>query len=165
MGAAAGWALARQLEGASEAVAMRKCCGETPTRTPTRRRLVDLAERLVPFSAERASAPGSLRDYSALERRVRMILSGSPASSPLTLRLRAAVALGTLAAVGAGLLLVSAAAAPSDRPATDPLADDARLAQQVRVTVEGLPVSDLLAQLRRRRASRSPRSRKSATTR
>src|SRR5439155_1504049 len=80
---------------------------------------------------------------SALERRVRNILRGAHASSPLTSRLRAAVILGTLAAVGAGLLLISAAAAPPDAPAKDPLADDARLAQTVRVTVEGLPVSGL----------------------
>src|SRR5712692_8092811 len=57
---------------------------------------------------------------------------------------RAAV---TLAAAGAGLLLLAAAAATPAAPVKDPLADDTRLARQVRVTVEGLPVSDLLAQL------------------
>jgi hypothetical protein len=66
---------------------------------------------------------------------------------PLTRRLRVAITLGALAIVSAGLMLVSVAAAPAGRPAKDPLADDARLAQKVRVTVEGLPVSDLLAQL------------------
>src|SRR5207253_2680344 len=109
--------------------------------------LVDLAERLIPSRAERAIGAGIAPCHSALERRVRNILSGPTGSSPLTSRLRAAVMLGSLAAAGAGLLLISAAAAPSDGPAKDRLADDARLRQNVRVTVEGLPVSDLLAQL------------------
>ena len=75
-------------------------------------------------------------------------LSGShQAAAPLTARLGAAIALSAFAATAAGLTLVSAAAAPPNAPAKDPLADDARLAQKIRVSVEGLPVSDLLAQL------------------
>src|SRR5205823_3062379 len=60
---------------------------------------------------------------------------------------RAVVLLGTLMVVGAGLTLVTAAAAPPAAPVKDALAGDARLAQMVRVSVEGLPVSDLLAKL------------------
>lgn len=66
--------------------------------------------------------------------------------SPLIFTLRAAVQRAGFAAAGAGLMFVSAAASPA-APAKDPLADDARLAQQVRVTAEGLAVSDLLARL------------------
>jgi hypothetical protein len=52
-----------------------------------------------------------------------------------------------LATVSMGLMLVSVAAAPLEKAPKDPLADDPRLAQKVKVTVEGLPVGDVLSLL------------------
>ena len=78
------WSLARVLEESSEAV-----CDQEVLRRDVRpdayaRCLVELAARLVPTRAERALGAGIAPGRSALERRVRMILSGAHrAAAPL----------------------------------------------------------------------------------
>jgi beta-lactamase regulating signal transducer with metallopeptidase domain len=141
------WALCRRLEQSSEAVCDQEALQESDPRAYARF-LVDLAERLRSAPASGAVGIGIVPCRSSLEWRVRTILNSPRRPAvPLSAAWRAAIMLGLLAAAGLGLMLVSVAAAPLAKAPKDPLAADIRLAQQVRVKVEGLPVGDLLSLL------------------
>jgi beta-lactamase regulating signal transducer with metallopeptidase domain len=111
------WVLAQRLEESSE-----EECDEVVLLQNTDPRLyagclVDLAERLIPSRLERSTGAGMASCRSAVERRVRNILT-RPARARvlLTARLRTGVALGAAFVVALELLLVSATAAPPASP-------------------------------------------------
>jgi hypothetical protein len=79
-----------------------------------------------------------------LEQRVRNLFSRTQrAAAPLSTPLRAAMAVGALAVVSLGVVPAAAA----QKATKDPLAENPRLAQKVKVTVEGLPVGEVLGLL------------------
>jgi beta-lactamase regulating signal transducer with metallopeptidase domain len=119
------WILCRRMEETSEEI----CDLEVVRREGDARSYADcllrLAERLMPSRTERAMGTGVVPLRSSLSRRIRHILeAGHRAGPPVTVRLRAAIALGAACVVTGALFLIAAAAAPFQPSSPDALVTD-----------------------------------------
>lgn len=104
------WLLRRRMEQASEVLCDQAVIQEHCSPREYARCLVDLAERFLPGTRERAFRVGMVPERSSLGRRVQQIIVGPRSGARgLSRRQRAAVATGALAAVVSGVFLISVA--------------------------------------------------------